>query len=154
VPARDEGPAETVENYLASLPEPERKTLARLRGQIRNAAPEASEVISYRIPTYRLHGPLVHFAAPRNHLSLTVVSLSVLETFRAELRGFDVSGRAARHQPRTTWLACGAISPGPSPVPRQKPSTKRTVESAERHQHASSDDVILRPATPGPLSGR
>jgi hypothetical protein len=41
----------------------------------------------------------VHFAAQRNHLSLTVVSLSVLETFRAELRGFDVSGRTIHFTP-------------------------------------------------------
>ena len=44
MPARDAGPgaADTVEDYLKRLPEPERKTLARLRGQIRKAAPKAT----------------------------------------------------------------------------------------------------------------
>ena len=62
--------AATVDEYLARLDRPERTVLAKLREQIRQAAPEAEEVISYQIPTYRLHGPLVHFAAQPKHLSL------------------------------------------------------------------------------------
>jgi len=85
--------ATTVDEYLARLDEPERKALAKLRAQIRAAAPGAEEIISYQIPTYRQNGPLVHFAAQPRHLSFTVVSLDVVEAFRDELRGFDVSGR-------------------------------------------------------------
>jgi uncharacterized protein YdhG (YjbR/CyaY superfamily) len=39
-----------------------------LRATIRAAAPEAEEVISYQMPTYRLHGNLVHFAAYPGHI--------------------------------------------------------------------------------------
>ena len=88
--------AASVEDYLARLDEPERTTLAKLRAQIQRAAPEATEVISYQIPTYRQNGPLVHFAAQPKHLSFTIVSLDVLNAFRDELRGFDVSGRTIR----------------------------------------------------------
>jgi uncharacterized protein YdhG (YjbR/CyaY superfamily) len=88
--------AATVDEYLARLGKPERTVLARLREQIQQAAPEAVEVISYQIPTYRQNGPLVHFAAQPKHLSFTVVSLDVIEAFRDELRRWDVSGRTIR----------------------------------------------------------
>lgn len=88
--------AGSVDEYLARLDEPERTALARLRAQIKEAAPEATELISYQIPTYRQHGPLVHFAAQPKHLSLTVVSLDVINAFREELQDFDVSGRTIR----------------------------------------------------------
>jgi uncharacterized protein YdhG (YjbR/CyaY superfamily) len=88
--------AATVDEYLAQLDEPQRTALATLRRQIRQAAPKAAEVISYRVPTYRLNGPLVHFAAQPRHLALYVVSLDVVRAFREELRDFDVSGRTVR----------------------------------------------------------
>lgn len=91
--------AATVDEYLARLDEPRRAALSKLRAQIRQAAPEAEEVISYQIPTYRQHGPLVHFASQPKHLSFTVVSLSVVEAFREELEDFDVSGRTVRFSP-------------------------------------------------------
>src|SRR5687767_7939775 len=69
------GVAATVDEYLERLGAPERKALGSLRAQITRAAPRATEVISYQIPTYRLNGPLVHFAAQPRHLSFTVVSL-------------------------------------------------------------------------------
>lgn len=85
--------AESVDEYLARLDAPERRALATLRAQIRRAAPKAAEVISYRIPTYRQNGPLVHFMAYPNHLSFVVVSLEVMKAFRDELADFDVTGR-------------------------------------------------------------
>ena len=85
--------AATVDDYLARLDEPERVALAKLRPQIRRAAPEAAEVISYQIPTYRQNGPLVHFAVQPKHLSFTIVSLDVVDAFRDELQDFVVSGR-------------------------------------------------------------
>jgi uncharacterized protein YdhG (YjbR/CyaY superfamily) len=88
--------AENVDEYVERLDEPERTALARLRAQIKQAAPNATELISYQIPTYRQNGPLVHFAAQPNHLSFTVVSLDVINAFRDKLQDFDVSGRTIR----------------------------------------------------------
>jgi uncharacterized protein YdhG (YjbR/CyaY superfamily) len=89
--------ADSVDEYLARLDEPVRTALTKLRAQIKQAAPEATELISYQIPTYRQHGrPLVHFAAQPKHLSFTVVSLEVINAFRDELQDFDVSGRTVR----------------------------------------------------------
>src|SRR5688572_11094591 len=89
--------AGTVDEYLARLDEPDRTALTKLRTQIKQAAPKATELISYQIPTYRQHGrPLVHFAAQPKHHSLTVVSLEVINAFRDELQDFYVSGRTVR----------------------------------------------------------
>jgi uncharacterized protein YdhG (YjbR/CyaY superfamily) len=40
-------------------------------GDIRKAAPEAEEAISYQIPTFKLNGNLVFFAAFKNHMGLS-----------------------------------------------------------------------------------
>ena len=58
---------------------------------IRSAAPMAEETISYSMPAYRFHGPLVFFAAFENHLSFFGVSKEVLEEFRDEVAPFRTS---------------------------------------------------------------
>ena len=67
-------PAKNVDEYLAAAPEEVRPVLEKLRRTIRAAAPNAEEVISYQIPMFKYHGPLVLFAAFRNHCSFYVVS--------------------------------------------------------------------------------
>jgi uncharacterized protein YdhG (YjbR/CyaY superfamily) len=42
-----------------------------MRATIRKAAPEAEEAISYQIPTFKLNGNLVFFAAFKNHMGLS-----------------------------------------------------------------------------------
>lgn len=98
-PDQHERPAESVDEYLAALPAEQRTALEELRATIRAAAPGADEVISYRIPTYRYHGPLVHFAAFRDHLSLIGVHRSVVEQFQSELGGYRTSGTTIRFTP-------------------------------------------------------
>jgi uncharacterized protein YdhG (YjbR/CyaY superfamily) len=80
------------DEYLAAVPEPARSTLTRIRAVIRSAVPpEATEVISYRIPTFRYKGPLVGFAAFPNHCSFFPMSSSVLERFENDLQGLETS---------------------------------------------------------------
>jgi uncharacterized protein YdhG (YjbR/CyaY superfamily) len=100
MPKQSRGVAASVDEYLERLDEPERSALAKLRADIKHAAPKATELISYQIPTYRQHGPLVHFAAQPRHLSFTVISLDVIEALRGELQDFDVSGRTIRFSAR------------------------------------------------------
>lgn len=59
-----------VDDYIAGFPPAVRKRLREIRAAIRQAAPEASEGISYQIPTYKLDGMLVSFAAFRDHIGL------------------------------------------------------------------------------------
>jgi uncharacterized protein YdhG (YjbR/CyaY superfamily) len=59
----------TIAEYISSSPAKVRPILRRIRSTIRKAAPDASETISYRIPTFRMNGrALVHFAAFKNHI--------------------------------------------------------------------------------------
>jgi uncharacterized protein YdhG (YjbR/CyaY superfamily) len=85
-------PAKNVDEYLAAAPEETRPVLVKLRKTIRASAPMAEEVISYQIPTYRYHGPLVHFAAFKSHCSFFGVSKSVMDRLSNELKPWDTSG--------------------------------------------------------------
>lgn len=90
--AKERAKPETVEDYLANVPKEDRDVLENLRNIIKSAAPEAEEVISYGIPTYKYKGPLVHFAAFKNHLSFYGVNKSLLETVKGELKDHKLSG--------------------------------------------------------------
>jgi len=60
--------ATDVDGYLASIPEDARAALGKLRETIRDAAPEATEVISYQAPTFKYRGrPPVSFGAAKGH---------------------------------------------------------------------------------------
>lgn len=86
----------SVDDYLATLPPAVKTALEELRYVIKVAAPEADEVISYRIPTYKYHGPLVHFAAFKDHCSFIVVSKSTVKKFSSELKSYRTSGTTIR----------------------------------------------------------
>jgi uncharacterized protein YdhG (YjbR/CyaY superfamily) len=61
----------TVDEYLAALPDDQRKTLTTMRENIRSLVPDAVETISYGMPTFKYHGrPLIHFAAAKNHCAI------------------------------------------------------------------------------------
>jgi uncharacterized protein YdhG (YjbR/CyaY superfamily) len=80
-----------VDNYLARIPEPARTALENLRKTIRAAAPNASEVINYKLPTFRHLGMLVGYGATTKHCALYVMSGSVLRPFEDKLRAYDTS---------------------------------------------------------------
>ena len=82
---------QTVEEYLAGVPEPARSTLQKIRVAIRSAVPaEATEAISYRIPAFKYKGMLVWYAAFTDHCSL-FPGASVIAAFKDELKGYTVS---------------------------------------------------------------
>ncbi len=60
--------AATIDEYIANYPHEIQKKLKDMRAAIKAAAPEATERISYRMPTFYLKGNLVHFAALKNHI--------------------------------------------------------------------------------------
>ncbi|MGK8505342.1 iron chaperone [Nocardia asiatica] len=65
-----EHPAD-IDAYLAGFPEDVREILSGIRAAIRRALPEATEAISYDIPTFKLRGRnVVHFAGWKQHVSL------------------------------------------------------------------------------------
>lgn len=58
----------TIDAYIAAFPVETQVLLESLRQAIRDMAPEATECINYGIPTYQLHGNLVHFAGYKHHI--------------------------------------------------------------------------------------
>jgi len=80
---------ETIDAYIAGFPEPVQRILQELRATIRAAAPDATETISYQIPTFTLKGKnLVHFGAFKNHIGLYPAP-SGLITFKEELSVYE-----------------------------------------------------------------
>ena len=86
---------ESIDEYLAAVPVDKRRALAKLRTQIRAAAPEATEGISYGVPTFKLEGRLlVSFGAAAAHCSLYGVSgTDATGAQLAELESYDTSGK-------------------------------------------------------------
>jgi uncharacterized protein YdhG (YjbR/CyaY superfamily) len=84
-------PAENVDAYLAALPQEVRVTLQKLRKTIKAAAPKAEETISYQMPCFKYFGPLVFFAAFKNHCSFFPGSKAILSTFKDELKSYRTS---------------------------------------------------------------
>jgi uncharacterized protein YdhG (YjbR/CyaY superfamily) len=61
----------SVDEYLASLPDPARAVMQELRRTIRDVVPGVGEKISYDMPTFTLDGlPLVHVAAWKKHIGI------------------------------------------------------------------------------------
>ena len=59
---------QTIDEYIAGFPPDIQDKLEKIRETIREAAPDAIETISYQIPTFKLEGNLVHFAAFKKHI--------------------------------------------------------------------------------------
>jgi len=62
--------ANNIDDYIAQFPLPVQAILEKIRLTIRNAAPDAEEIISYRMPTFRQGRILAHFAAFKKHIGL------------------------------------------------------------------------------------
>lgn len=82
--------ATTVDEYLLGLPPEQRAALQELRETIRDAAPDAREVISYRIPLYKYKGDLVAFGGFKGHCSFFVMDSELARRFGHDLPGCEV----------------------------------------------------------------
>ena len=60
--------ATTIDEFIAGFPAKQQKLMQQLRKTILKAAPNAGETINYGIPTFTLHGNLVHFSAYEHHI--------------------------------------------------------------------------------------
>ena len=89
----------TVDEYLERVPEPARTTLNKVRAVIRSVAPpEATEGISYGIPTFKYKGMLASFGAFSDHCSLFPGAGPTIE-FKSELKNFQTSKGTIRFAP-------------------------------------------------------
>ena len=74
----------SIDHYISNFPLEIQVLLQLVRSTIHEAAPEAIETIKYAMPTFVLHGNLVHFAAFKNHIGFYPVP-SGIEAFKQEL---------------------------------------------------------------------
>ena len=82
---------ETIDQYLATVPDHVRPILQKIRETIHKAVPDATEAISYQIPTFKLNGNLIHFAAYRSHIGIYPVPEGT-QAFNRELAPY-VTGK-------------------------------------------------------------
>lgn len=79
-----------VDEYIAAFSPNVQKILQKLRSAIKDAAPDSTEAISYQMPTFRLHGNLVHFAAYKNHIGFYPGPSGII-AFYEELSAYNLS---------------------------------------------------------------
>lgn len=79
--------ASSIDEYIAGFPNDIQKRLKDIRATVRKAAPEAEEAIKYAMPTFVLHGNLVHFAAFKNHIGFYPTPNGI-ESFKKELSAY------------------------------------------------------------------
>ncbi|MFA6128655.1 MAG: DUF1801 domain-containing protein [Bacteroidales bacterium] len=82
-----------IDEYIAGFPPDVQVILEKVRSIIREIVPEASEAISYQMPTFKLHGNLVHFAAFKNHIGFYPMPHGI-DVFKEELSKY-ASGKGS-----------------------------------------------------------
>ncbi len=80
----------TIDDYIATYPEPVQLTLTKIRMTIKKLAPTAIEKIAYGIPTFWLNENLVHFAAYETHIGFYPTPGGI-KAFKEELSPYKTS---------------------------------------------------------------
>lgn len=94
---------QTIDEYIAQFPPDVQAVLDKMRETIRKAAPKAEEKINYQMPTFVLHGNLVHFAAYKTHIGFYPTP-SGIEQFKDEIAKY-------------TWAKGSVQFPLDQPIP-------------------------------------
>jgi uncharacterized protein YdhG (YjbR/CyaY superfamily) len=104
----DRPTANSIDEYIAEFPDETRELLEEMRTLIRSVAPDATETISYAIPTFDLNGKhLVHFAGFKKHIGFYPVP-SGIEAFKDELAPYK-SGKGSAQFPLAEPLPADLI---------------------------------------------
>jgi uncharacterized protein YdhG (YjbR/CyaY superfamily) len=98
----------SIDEYISQFSPELQETLQSLRRVIKEAAPDAAEKISWQMPTFTLHGNLVHFAVHQKHIGF-YPGVSGIEAFKTKLAEYKVSKGAVQF-PKEKPLPYGLIS--------------------------------------------
>jgi len=88
-----------VDQYLENLSEENRKALNHIRRLIQATVPDATEVLSYKMPAYKYHGMLVGYAAHKEHCSFYLWKNASIDSFIKDLKEFSISAGTIRFKP-------------------------------------------------------
>jgi uncharacterized protein YdhG (YjbR/CyaY superfamily) len=78
---------DSIDTYIAQFPLDVQALLTQMRETIRKAAPNATEAMSYQIPTFKLNGNLVHFAGFKKHIGFYPGAAGIT-AFRDAIAGY------------------------------------------------------------------
>ncbi len=92
-------PSEDIDTYLSKLSKEQKAALEKLRQQIKKIVPEAEEVISYRMPTFRYYGALVGFCAWKTHCSFYPYNSALIKKYKKELSSYKTAPGTIRFTP-------------------------------------------------------
>jgi uncharacterized protein YdhG (YjbR/CyaY superfamily) len=100
----------SVDAYIAALPEGRREAMTAIREAIRAAAPDADEVITYKMPGFKTNGRfLVSYDAYKRHYSLFPASDPVVKQLGAEIEPF-LAGRGTIRFPADRPIPVDLVS--------------------------------------------
>ena len=85
----------SIDEYILQFPPDVQEILKTLRTVVKESAPDAEEKISWQMPTFVLHGNLVHFAAHKKHIGF-YPGPSGIDTFKNELSEYKWSKGAVQ----------------------------------------------------------
>lgn len=90
----------TIDEYIANVPAEYRASLEELRSTIQKAAPDAVELISYQVPTYKIHNrPLVAFSASKNYCSFHILNPMLAKEMSEELTPHGLTSGSLNFRP-------------------------------------------------------
>jgi uncharacterized protein YdhG (YjbR/CyaY superfamily) len=104
----DQTAPKTIDEYIAGFPPEVQAILQKIRLTIKAAAPAAEEAISYQMPTFKLNGNVVHFAAYKKHIGFYPVPTGI-EKFKKELAAYE-QGKGSVQFPLDQPIPYGLIS--------------------------------------------
>ncbi|MDR3058583.1 MAG: DUF1801 domain-containing protein, partial [Prevotella sp.] len=81
---------QSIDEYISEFPEDIQSLMKRLRATIKKAVPEATEKISWQMPTFYLKGNLIHFAGHKKHIGL-YPGIEAMEAFKEELTSYKTT---------------------------------------------------------------
>jgi uncharacterized protein YdhG (YjbR/CyaY superfamily) len=82
--------AKDIDEYIAGFPKDIQAILQKIRQTVKKAAPDATEKISYQMPTFYLNGNLVHFAAFKQHIGFYPTPSGTAK-FKKEISGYQAA---------------------------------------------------------------
>ncbi|RED51943.1 iron chaperone [Cohnella lupini] len=88
---------QTADEYIGTFEKEVQDMLGKIRQTIKEAVPEAAEIISYQLPALEFHGKVVYYSAFKDHYSLSFPPpFKVFEVFKEQLSPYHVSKSAVQ----------------------------------------------------------
>ena len=81
----------TLDEYISVLPANTKAIFNELRKIIKQAAPQAEELISYNMPAFKLHGGLVYYAAWKGRIGFYPGTPQIEAAFKKEISEYECS---------------------------------------------------------------